>query len=419
MILDVDCQNIMLNNFMYIVKNIMNIILIAAPILLILSLTITLSKMAMDPDAKKNPKKIWNAIKALVIIFFIPLLVSIVMRLLGNDTEISSCYNNAKKPSAMVKYIEDEKEKEKKKKITSDPDSYEKGVAKQLEFNCTSSIVKSKFSCETLKIVEQHLNDFTESNFKSVIASVGGFDNYAKSLEGVFTAFYGAKPKVTTAYELQRVSEYVYGFMYMYGFDYKNGIKAKNKYCKWGGGCEELGKLRSGKTIKSSSSDAFLPGTKIHDSDDLSDRKHFDILISDKDEINMTTNCNWTVDMIFYKAGIFGTGRTNVNSSSGFKKMARKNKLITDFKDFRPGDLIHFFDEEVDPTNPNTWTKEHWKHVAFVGEVDLEKHTATIYEGGSYFIRGRNFKRVINTDKTTKNLAGYQGWGAVRVIELS
>ncbi len=114
MILDVDCQNIMLNNFMYIVKNIMNIILIAAPILLILSLTITLFKMTIDPDEKKNPKKIWNAIKALVIIFFIPLSISIVMRLLGNDTEISSCYNNAKKPSAMVKYIEDEKEKEKK-----------------------------------------------------------------------------------------------------------------------------------------------------------------------------------------------------------------------------------------------------------------------------------------------------------------
>ena len=60
MILDIDCQNIMLNNFMYIVKNIMNIILIAAPILLILSLTITLSKMAMDPDEKKNPKSYHN-----------------------------------------------------------------------------------------------------------------------------------------------------------------------------------------------------------------------------------------------------------------------------------------------------------------------------------------------------------------------
>lgn len=415
MILDIDCQNIMLNNFMYIVKNIINIILIISPILLILSLTITISKMAMDPDEKKNPKKIWNAIKALVIIFFIPLLVSMVMKLLGNNTEISSCYNNAKKPSAMVKYIEDEKEK--KKKIISDPDGYEKGVDKQLEFDCTSSTVKSKFSCETLKIVEQHLNDFTESNFKSVIASAGGFDNYAKSLGGVFTEYYGAKPKVTTAYELQRVSEYVYGFMYMYGFDYKNGVKDKNKYCKWGGGCEKLGELRAGKIIKRSSSDAFLPGTQIHDKDGLSDRKHFDKLISDKAEINMTTNCNWTVDMIFYKAGIFGTGRTNVNSSSGFKKMARKNKIITNFKDFRPGDIIHFFDQSVDSSNPNTWNG--WKHVAFVGKVDLEKHTATIYEGGGYFITGRNFKRVINTDKTTKKLAGWKGWGAVRVIELS
>ena len=79
--------------------------------------------------------------------------------------------------------------------------------------------------------------------------------------------------------------------------------------------------------------------------------------------------------------------------------------------------IIHFFNQSVDSSNPNTWNG--WKHVAFVGEVDLEKHTATIYEGGGYFIIGRNFKRVINTDKTTKKLAGWKGWGAVRVIELS
>ena len=52
-------------------------------------------------------------------------------------------------------------------------------------------------------------------------------------------------------------------------------------------------------------------------------------------------------------------------------------------------------------------------------DVDLENHTATIYEGGGYFIKGRNFKRVIKTDKTTKGLAGWKGWGAVRVIELN
>ncbi len=57
MILDIDCQNIMLNNFMYIVKNIINIILIISPVLLILSLTITISKMAMDPDEKRILKK--------------------------------------------------------------------------------------------------------------------------------------------------------------------------------------------------------------------------------------------------------------------------------------------------------------------------------------------------------------------------
>ena len=39
----------------------------------------------------------------------------------------------------------------------------------------------------------------------------------------------------------------------------------------------------------------------------------------------MTTNCNWSVDMVYYKAGIFGKGEGKGVTAADFKKMAKKN----------------------------------------------------------------------------------------------
>ena len=142
MILNIQCNNIMINNFLYIAKNIMNLIMIFAPIMAIISFTIGFSRLLINPDEKKGINKIFNIGKALVIIFFIPVLVNIVMYLLGENA-ISTCYRSAKAPSVANKYVPVTTEEG--KTIFVDPKAYEKGVPQNLDFSCSSKIIKAKF----------------------------------------------------------------------------------------------------------------------------------------------------------------------------------------------------------------------------------------------------------------------------------
>lgn len=412
MVFLVDSQNLCnsadLNSIMYFTKNILKIIMIITPILAVIAISLIFFQLMTNPDNNKLIKKLINSVKALVIVFLIPLFVTVVMSLVGSSTELTKCYNNATKPEMYSKYIKVNEEQS--TPIVVDPNGYESGTFKQLDFSCKSKYIKAQFSCDTIHIVERHLNDFNYYNFDSTIGAYGGFDKYMKSLGGYFSKYYGKQPKVTTVYEFQQVAEYVLGMIVMYGFDYFNGDDGK--YCKWGGHCKDMSKIRQGEIPGSATSDAFYPGQLIHSEDGLSDRKNFDKLISNKGEINMTTCCNWTTDMVFYKAGIFGQGRTAVNSSASFKKLAtaKTNKIIKNYDEIKPGDIIEWFESEIDLNNVNTW--KNWYHVSFVGEVDHNKHTFTAYETGSYLTSKRNHKKVMSTKKFNKKIA------IIRVIDL-
>ena len=220
-----------LNNVFYIVKNILNIIMIVVPILLIVFGTYSFFKLVQNPDEKKGTKKVINQFIAAGIVFFLPIIVNAVMGLLGDNTKISSCWNNASDNITLSKSYEETDEKE-RKKFTYDAKDYEKGVGGTLDFTCTSSTVKAQFSCETLSIVEKHLNDFDATNFNSVIDSYGGFDSYAKSVGGIFGEYYGKKMPNVTVSDFQRAAEYVLGWMYMYGWDYMN---TGGRHVKWTG----------------------------------------------------------------------------------------------------------------------------------------------------------------------------------------
>ena len=414
MILEIQCDSIVMNNFLYIVKNIMNIIMIVAPILAIISYVIIFFNLLKDPEDKKTPKKVFNTAKALIIIFFIPLLVNVVMLVLGENTDISACYNSAKEPSISNNYIEIVNKEG--KKVLVDPNEYQKGEPKTLKFECKSNVIKAQLSCDTLKIVEQHYMDFNSQTFKSYIEQQGGFSNYVQSLGGVFSEYYGKTVQVSTVYEFQKVAEYVFGFLTMYGADYFNGKKGNNPhYCKWGGDCLYYNK---GGANPVAANDAFYLGTYRHENYGLSDKDHFDNMISNVDNPNITVNCNYTADMIYMKAGILGNSRNYFSDDYNSQAKDPNSRIVTQFSDLQVGDLIHFFHSDIDPANSSTWTRDTWGHVAMVGEVYKEKNLVVMYDGGRYLTDNQNYKWTIDTSTTTKNLYNYEGWLAIHIIDL-
>ena len=430
MILAIECKSVEMNNILYIVRSIMNIIMIVAPILAIIFLAILLTKKVMDPDEKKLTNKIKNLLNALVILFFIPTIVNITMYMLGNKTDFSSCYTTAQKVSQSTSYIPVEDDQGKVNIVENK--EYESGYVHQLDFSCKSNHINAQFSCDTIHIVEHHFQDFNYYTKDQVVASYGGFDKWIDSLGGFFKEYYKKDvPTPTKAYEFQKISEYVFGLMYIHGFDYFNGQDLEHfddgtHYCKWGGSCFYLKDLAAAKEEAArtnkplnfkwpvGSKDAFYPGDMIYDHGYMNG-KNFDAGISGK---LMNTNCNNSVDMVYYKAHILGT-KERPYSSASFKTMGKdpKNKIITDFKDVQIGDILHFYRSPVDPANPDTWTN--WGHVAYVGEINYQTGVITAYDGGSYFMVNKNHKWTFNRNKTTSSLGGFEGWSIVRVIDLT
>jgi len=138
-ILDVmsECNSSALRAVLYAVKNMLSLIQIIAPILLIIMASIHLFHLVRNPDNKKGMKKVINSFIAAAVIFFIPLLINVVMSIVGNSSEISSCWNDANAPGGNGSYMEIDDNK--KSGIYSDPSDYEKGSQKPSESPTESS----------------------------------------------------------------------------------------------------------------------------------------------------------------------------------------------------------------------------------------------------------------------------------------
>ena len=128
-----ECSSADLALFMQIVKKTLNVIRIIAPILLLISLAINISKLMSNPDNKKLLPKVRNSIIATAVIFFIPTIVNAAMAMLSNDYNLSACWNetveqNYKTPS----YIEPGGTSESggAKTILQNPGDYQKGTPK-------------------------------------------------------------------------------------------------------------------------------------------------------------------------------------------------------------------------------------------------------------------------------------------------
>ena len=274
--------------------------------------------------------------------------------------------------------------------------------------NPGGSLVKSKFSNETFGIVEQHLYDFNYKDFSSKMASYGGFENYCRSqLGGIFSVWTGVDNvgDVQTEEELQEISEYVWGLMVIYGFDYSNGDPGH--YGTW----RHADKL--------SPDDGFYQDTNTNKTS-LPDRNIDKICNGSQGLDHMVVNCNWGIDYVMYKAGIFSTTDPNKPTSSCDPEDLVGNygaEIISNKEDLKVGDIIEcYYNPVTDYSNPASWKSLEWFHVCMVGEVDELEDTITIYDAGHYFTESGNYKHVI---RRSGNYFPYTGWVGIRVRNLS
>ena len=77
------CSDYILANIITIIKTLINIIRMAVPIFLIVSLTLTFTKGVMDPEDKAFKKKIASAVGSTLIVLFLPFIINVSMALIN------------------------------------------------------------------------------------------------------------------------------------------------------------------------------------------------------------------------------------------------------------------------------------------------------------------------------------------------
>lgn len=124
----IECNSAVLAGILSIVKNLLALIQIIGPLLAICSMVMLFIKMSMSPDDKKIPKKIFNSCLALVLLFFIPLFVTVVLNMVDESSNFGACWNNVNSSSGFgnAGYIEVDDEKDRVNIIGNS--NYESGV---------------------------------------------------------------------------------------------------------------------------------------------------------------------------------------------------------------------------------------------------------------------------------------------------
>lgn len=90
-----NCTDPALAGILYIIKKFMDILWIVGPICAIVGAAIALVKLMSNPDEKKYKNIFRNMIIALLILFFLPAIVNVVMNLFDDNFEVAACWNQS------------------------------------------------------------------------------------------------------------------------------------------------------------------------------------------------------------------------------------------------------------------------------------------------------------------------------------
>lgn len=242
---------------------------------------------------------------------------------------------------------------------------------------------------ETKAIIAAHCKDFSASTYTAKINAAGGYTAYVKSLGGIFTKMCGVTSAPKTVSEFLDHVEYVTGLMAIWGFDYWNG---KTRH-RWGKG----------------SADAFYPASKK-----FSGCKGGDIgqLCRGLDGRGRYTNCNYGVDTLLAHMSLKKAATDRIKTWA-----TKYGKPVTNKKNLKPGDLVHFYDKVGSRSNPNTWSG--WHHIAIVVANDGKR--VWFADFGSRFMNSKTPYHYMPVD-TSSNANGEYGtrkWAAIHAFNFT
>ncbi len=123
------CSDYGIVSVLDVIRKVLELFQLLVPILLIVGTTVQFIVLASNPEAKDGLKKLSNKYIAAVVCFFLPIIVNVVLNLLPENFEISSCWQTAKVSAEMVrmqesKYINPHTKEA--KSIIINADDYEK-----------------------------------------------------------------------------------------------------------------------------------------------------------------------------------------------------------------------------------------------------------------------------------------------------
>ena len=133
------CEESAIGGIVSVIKNGLTIIQIVGPILALIMVSIRLFQLVKNPDDKKGLSKIKNALIALVVLFFIPMLVNVVFSWMGTSNDLSSCWNSSNNADFSGSSYMDIESNQNKNSLYTNPSDYQKGTPKPKENTNNSS----------------------------------------------------------------------------------------------------------------------------------------------------------------------------------------------------------------------------------------------------------------------------------------
>lgn len=264
---------------------------------------------------------------------------------------------------------------------------------------------------ETGKIVKEwssKININTISNYYSK-GNKTEYENFVNNLGGIFSKYAGEeKVGDGTAEALSEAGAYVYGLMGIVGFNYCAYTGSGYDYgrCttymngKYGGKYDAYPNLIS--------SDGYTRHINGHG-------KLRKILDDCMVNYNFVTCCNYTVDKVMFKAGLFG-GEGQPRSSCNSKVLIEKygGKPVFEVSELHLGDIINCYETTGNnSTNPEDW-KGYW-HTMYVGEETDDE--IVVYETGHDYTNDGNWRKVISKNADKSAVAG-QAWAGIHLWDL-